>query len=117
VAVELAPEGVDPCIEQVGRFLERLVGFLRQDLEAGARDGVGHSPSEPHRRCHVQFAGLDVQVIIRVWDTPPTPPAAAEGHVPVSIESETGTLVVNQLEYGPAGEMTLPRPGVYEGHA
>ncbi|HZH27297.1 MAG TPA: hypothetical protein VEY95_08950 [Azospirillaceae bacterium] len=56
-------------------------------------------------------------MIIRVWDTPPTPPAAAEGHVPVSIESETGTLVVNQLEYGPAGEMTLPRPGVYEGHA
>ena len=48
MAVELAPEGVDPCIEQVGRFLERLVGFLRQDLEAGARDGVGHSPSEPH---------------------------------------------------------------------
>ncbi|MGW1563078.1 hypothetical protein ACWCQ1_42270 [Streptomyces sp. NPDC002144] len=26
------------------------------------------------------------------------------------------TLVVNQLTLGPAGEMTLPRPGVYEGY-
>ncbi|MFB7931944.1 hypothetical protein ACFC4C_22890 [Streptomyces sp. NPDC056039] len=60
---------------------------------------------------------IDVEVAIRVWDTPPAPPADAEGQVPVSIESETGTLVVNQLEYGPAGEMNLPRPGVYEGHA
>ncbi|MDG5801568.1 hypothetical protein P9869_02610 [Streptomyces ossamyceticus] len=60
---------------------------------------------------------IDVEVAIRVWDTPPGPPADAEGHVPVSIESETGVLVVNQLEYGPAGEMTLPRPGVYEGQA
>jgi hypothetical protein len=60
---------------------------------------------------------IDVEVAIRVWDTPPGPPADAEGHVPVSIESETGILVVNQLEYGPAGETTLPRPGVYEGHA
>lgn len=60
---------------------------------------------------------IDVEVAIRVWDTPPAPPTDAEGQVPVSIESETGILVVNQLEYGPAGEMTLPRPGVYEGHA
>ncbi|MFJ9668808.1 hypothetical protein ACIRPP_30080 [Streptomyces sp. NPDC101219] len=60
---------------------------------------------------------IDVDVAIRVWDMAPDPPAEAEGHVPVSIESETGVLVVNQLEYGPAGEMTLPRPGVYEGHA
>jgi hypothetical protein len=59
---------------------------------------------------------IDVEVAIRVWDTPPAPPAHAEGQVPVSIESETGILVVNQLEFGPAGEMTLPRPGVYEGH-
>ncbi|MBD9735766.1 hypothetical protein IGX29_28990 [Streptomyces sp. H28] len=60
---------------------------------------------------------IKVEVAIRVWDMAPDPLAEAEGHVPVSIESETGILVVNQLEYGPAGEMTLPRPGVYEGHA
>ncbi|MFG2968456.1 hypothetical protein ACGFZS_34835 [Streptomyces sp. NPDC048288] len=35
----------------------------------------------------------------------------------VGIESETGTLVRNQLTMGPAGEMPLPRPGVYEGYA
>ncbi|MFF5143720.1 hypothetical protein ACFY6U_28975 [Streptomyces sp. NPDC013157] len=62
-------------------------------------------------------ADIKVRVTIRVWDTPPKPSADAEGHVPVSIESETGTLVVNQLTLGPAGEMTLPRPGVYEGYA
>jgi hypothetical protein len=60
---------------------------------------------------------IDVEVVIRVWNTPPTPPSDAEGQVSVSIESETGILVVNQLDYGPAGEMTLPRPGLYEGHA
>ncbi|MGV9242547.1 hypothetical protein [Streptomyces sp. NPDC003710] len=60
---------------------------------------------------------IDVEVTIRVWDTSPAPPADAEGQIPVSIESETAILVVNQLEYGPAGEMTLPRPGAYEGHA
>ncbi|MEU6394733.1 hypothetical protein [Streptomyces sp. NPDC046939] len=60
---------------------------------------------------------MQAQVTIRVWDSIPEVPAHAEGHVPVSIESETGILVVNQLESGPAGEMTLPRPGVYEGHA
>ncbi|MEV5959658.1 hypothetical protein AB0M11_38975 [Streptomyces sp. NPDC051987] len=59
---------------------------------------------------------IDVEVTIRVWETPPAPPVDAEGQVPVSIESETGILVVNQLEYGPAGEMALPRPGVYEGY-
>ncbi|MFJ8364598.1 hypothetical protein [Streptomyces sp. NPDC093984] len=60
---------------------------------------------------------IDVDVTIRLWDTPPTPPADAEGHIDISIESETGILVINQLSLGPAGEMTLPRPGVYEGHA
>ncbi|MEU5309039.1 hypothetical protein [Streptomyces sp. NPDC021562] len=60
---------------------------------------------------------IDVKVTVRVWDTPPEPPADAEGHTPVSIESETGILVVNQLTLGPAGQMTLPRPGVYEGYA
>ncbi|MEU3519700.1 hypothetical protein ABZ770_31225 [Streptomyces sp. NPDC006654] len=60
---------------------------------------------------------IDVKVTVRIWDTPPEPPAEAEGHTPVTIESETGILVVNQLTLGPAGEMTLPRPGVYEGYA
>ncbi|MFF4491768.1 hypothetical protein ACFY0F_35840 [Streptomyces sp. NPDC001544] len=60
---------------------------------------------------------IDVEVTIRIWDNPPTPPADAEGHIDIAIESETGILVVNQLGLGPAGEMTLPRPGVYEGHA
>ncbi|GHH87231.1 hypothetical protein [Streptomyces capitiformicae] len=61
---------------------------------------------------------MGVQVTIRIWDTAPPPPADAEGHVPVSIESETGTLVIGQLDRGPADDdVTLPRPGVYEGHA
>ncbi|MGW5211471.1 hypothetical protein ACWEQO_09720 [Streptomyces sp. NPDC004051] len=60
---------------------------------------------------------IDVQVTIRIWDTPPAPPADAEGHVDISIESETGILVISQLDRGPADEMFLPRPGVYEGHA
>ncbi|MGW5249864.1 hypothetical protein ACWEQN_40010 [Streptomyces sp. NPDC004129] len=60
---------------------------------------------------------IDVDVTIRIWDTPPTPPADAEGHIDIGIESETGILVINQLSLGPAGEMPLPRPGVYEGHA
>ncbi|MGV9562976.1 hypothetical protein [Streptomyces sp. NPDC003480] len=61
---------------------------------------------------------IDVDITIRIWDTPlPSPPADAEGHIPVSIESETGILVINQLGLGPAGETNLPRPGVYKGHA
>ena len=60
---------------------------------------------------------IDVTVTIRIWDNPPTPPADTEGHTPVTLESATGILVVNQLTFGPAGEMPLPRPGVYEGHA
>ncbi|GAA3092173.1 hypothetical protein GCM10017562_74240 [Streptomyces roseofulvus] len=53
----------------------------------------------------------------QVWDTPQQPPEDAEGTVPVSLESETGQLVIMQLTFGPAGEMDLPRPGVYDGHA
>ncbi|MEU5689959.1 hypothetical protein DEJ48_38855 [Streptomyces venezuelae] len=60
---------------------------------------------------------IKAQVSIRIWDTVPQVPADAEGRVPVTIESRTGTLVVNELEFGPAGETNLPRPGVYEGHA
>ncbi|MGW5611520.1 hypothetical protein ACWEWI_36770 [Streptomyces sp. NPDC003753] len=60
---------------------------------------------------------IDVDVTIRIWDAPPAPPADAEGHIDIGIESETGILVINQLSLGPAGEMPLPRPGVYQGHA
>ncbi|MFV0131621.1 hypothetical protein ACLGI4_28665 [Streptomyces sp. HMX112] len=59
---------------------------------------------------------MPVDVTIRLWDTPPAPPADAEGQVPVTLESETGLLVVNQLTFGPAGEVVLPKPGVYTGH-
>ncbi|WP_030733258.1 hypothetical protein [Streptomyces sp. NRRL S-237] len=60
---------------------------------------------------------ITVEVTIRVWDAPRRPPADVEGTLPVEIESETGILVVGQFTFGPAGQMTLPRPGVYEGHA
>jgi hypothetical protein len=55
---------------------------------------------------------IPTQVDIRIWDAPPPAPGNAEGHVTITLESETGALVVNQLGYGPAGDMTLPRPGV-----
>lgn len=32
---------------------------------------------------------IDVRVTVRIWDAPPKPPAEAEGHTPISIESET----------------------------
>ncbi|MEV4191997.1 hypothetical protein [Streptomyces toxytricini] len=70
-----------------------------------------------HLYLHSLQSDIEVQVTIRVWDTPQKPPEEAEGTVPVSLESETGQLVVNQLTYGPAGMMDLPRPGVYDGHA
>jgi hypothetical protein len=60
---------------------------------------------------------IPVQITIRIWPTPPAPPADAEGHTTIRLESETGILVIGQLDRGPADEITLPRPGVYEGHA
>ncbi|WKX70368.1 hypothetical protein [Streptomyces sp. XD-27] len=60
---------------------------------------------------------IDVEVIIRVWDTSQPPPASAEGTVPVTLNSPSGTLVIKQFTYGPAGEMALPCPGLYEGLA
>ncbi|MEU4932553.1 hypothetical protein AB0G54_39685 [Streptomyces yokosukanensis] len=47
---------------------------------------------------------IDVEITIRIWDTPPAPPADAEGQIGISLESETGILVINQVGLGPAGE-------------
>ncbi|MEU8779593.1 hypothetical protein [Streptomyces sp. NPDC048606] len=58
---------------------------------------------------------LKVEVTIRVWEAPQPSPVDVEGFTPVSLESETGVLVVGQFALGPAGEMSLPRSGVYEG--
>ncbi|MFD8251555.1 hypothetical protein [Streptomyces werraensis] len=62
-------------------------------------------------------ADIPAQVDIPIWDAPPSAPGDAEGHAAITLDSETGALVVNQLSYGPAGDMTLPRPGVYRGTA
>ncbi|MFV0126409.1 hypothetical protein ACLGI4_01595 [Streptomyces sp. HMX112] len=70
-----------------------------------------------HLYLHSPQSGIPVRVTIRIWPAPRRPPEQAEGSVPVSLESETATLIVGQLTMGPAGEMRLPRPGVYEGHA
>ncbi|GAA2241836.1 hypothetical protein GCM10010104_41770 [Streptomyces indiaensis] len=35
----------------------------------------------------------------------------------VGLAAETGILVIGRLDHGPADDLTLPRPGVYEGHA
>ncbi|GGV82872.1 hypothetical protein GCM10010294_58680 [Streptomyces griseoloalbus] len=70
-----------------------------------------------HLYLHSLQPDIPARIDIRIWDTPPSVPTDAEGHTGVTVESETGTLVVNQFTYGPAGEMILPRPGVYEGHA
>ncbi|MEU9862526.1 hypothetical protein AB0D99_16805 [Streptomyces sp. NPDC047971] len=60
---------------------------------------------------------IRVRVAIRLWESAPPPPADAEGHTPVTLDSETGILVIGQLALGPAGTMDLPQPGLYEGTA
>lgn len=70
-----------------------------------------------HLYLHSLQPDIQVEVTIRIWDSPQKPSDDNEGTVPVTLESETGQLVVNQLTFGPAGVMDLPRPGVYEGHA
>ncbi|MFI1446939.1 hypothetical protein OG280_40025 [Streptomyces virginiae] len=59
---------------------------------------------------------LEVEATVRVWDEPQPSPGEAEGFTEVSLEPETGILVIGQFAFGPAAEMSLPRPGVYEGH-
>ncbi|MFD9374612.1 hypothetical protein ACFWBH_03565 [Streptomyces sp. NPDC059999] len=70
-----------------------------------------------HLFLHSLQTDIEVEVTLRIWDSPQEVLQDTEGTVPVSLESETGQLVVNQLTFGPAGVMDLPRPGVYEGHA
>ncbi|MET9800430.1 hypothetical protein [Streptomyces sp. NPDC006368] len=70
-----------------------------------------------HLYLHSLQPDIPVHITIRTWATPPHPPEDAEGTTPITLESETGLLVINQLTFGPAGECPLPRPGVYEGHA
>ncbi|GAA0437954.1 hypothetical protein [Streptomyces luteireticuli] len=83
-------------------------------IEAASQHVVGNNGY--HLYLHSLQPDIKVQVVIRIWDTRQEPPTGTEGTVPVTLESETGTLVVSQFTFGPAGEMTLPRPGVYEGH-
>ncbi|MCC3770490.1 hypothetical protein [Streptomyces sp. UNOC14_S4] len=83
-------------------------------MEVATRDVVGSNGYHLYL-CSLQ-PDIDVQVVIRVWDTAQEPPKDVEGFVPITLESETGILVVRQFTFGPAGETTLPRPGVYEGH-
>ncbi|MGW6535469.1 hypothetical protein ACWGBV_01640 [Streptomyces sp. NPDC055051] len=84
--------------------------YARSRVEVVAGDGF-------HLYLQTRHPDIAVRVTIRVWDAPQQPPEDAEGTVPVSLESETGRLVIGQVTFGPAGEMVMPRPGVYEGHA
>ncbi|MEU6521022.1 hypothetical protein [Streptomyces sp. NPDC046978] len=85
---------------------EAAVG-ARAEVVAGNGYHVYRHPLQPD---------LGVEVAIRVWDGPQDPPRGAEGHTGISLESETGDLVVNQLTLGPAGVTRLPQPGVYVSH-
>ncbi|WP_369386452.1 hypothetical protein AB5J72_01760 [Streptomyces sp. CG1] len=44
---------------------------------------------------------IDVEVTIRLWDFHPAPLAGAEGQLGISLESEIGILVVNQVDQPP----------------
>ncbi|MFZ3494773.1 hypothetical protein ACODT5_16410 [Streptomyces sp. 5.8] len=70
-----------------------------------------------HLYLHSLQVDVEVQVVINIWAGPQNPPEGIEGTVALTLESTTGQLIVNQLTYGPAGVMELPRPGVYDGHA
>ncbi|MFE6222762.1 hypothetical protein [Streptomyces sp. NPDC057854] len=91
-------------------YVGSVEAYYRSRTQVVAQDGC-------HLYLHCSQPDIAVKVVIRVWDTPKKPLKDVEGTVPVSLESETGRLVINQLPCGPAGEMILPRPGVYDGHA
>ncbi|GLV80144.1 hypothetical protein [Streptomyces hygroscopicus] len=87
--------------------------------DAAAMDAARHqvvAGNGYHLYLHSLQADIPVRITIRIWDAPPPcPPSDAEGSTTVTIESATGNLVINQLTYGPAGAMDLPRAGFYEG--
>ncbi|MER5934981.1 hypothetical protein [Streptomyces sp. NPDC002054] len=85
-----------------------------QALEAAHQDVVGGDGR--HAFLHSLQSGIKTTVVIRIWDTLPPAPADADGYVPISIESPTGLLIINEFTMGPAGEAALPQPGLYEGH-
>ncbi|MFJ3205879.1 hypothetical protein [Streptomyces sp. NPDC086989] len=101
----------------------RIVEVYDRDAYLGDDEALQQSRTQVvagngyHLYLHSLQPDIEVQVTIRVWGTPQKPPEDAEGTIPVFLNSETGQLVVNQLTFGPAGMMDLPRPGVYEGHA
>ncbi|TVL89154.1 hypothetical protein [Streptomyces sp. SAJ15] len=92
------------------------IGATDNDALDAARTQVVAGSSH-HLYLHSLQRDIDVEVVIRIWDTPQPCPTDAEGTVPVTLTSETGTLEINEFTYGSAGEMTLPRPGDYRGHA
>ncbi|MCC3650768.1 hypothetical protein LIX60_04595 [Streptomyces sp. S07_1.15] len=101
----------------------RIIEVYDADAYLGDDDALAASMSQVvagngyHLYLHSLQDDIHVRVTLRIWDAPRSLPEDVEGAVPVSLESETGTVVINQFTLGPAGEMTLPRPGVYEGHA
>ncbi|MEU6862780.1 hypothetical protein ABZ924_05795 [Streptomyces sp. NPDC046876] len=58
-------------------------------------------------------SGVGVEVAIRVHDAPPAMWPPADGSTELTLECATGTLIVGEFTAGVAGEVELPRPGVY----
>ncbi|PJE94483.1 hypothetical protein CUT44_30175 [Streptomyces carminius] len=101
----------------------RIVEVYDEDAYLGDDEALGESRTRVvagngyHLYLHSLQSEIEVEVTVRVWDGPREPSWEAEGDAPVSLESETGTLVVRAFTGGPVGDMSLPRPGVYEGRA
>ncbi|MFD3730442.1 hypothetical protein [Streptomyces sp. NPDC058632] len=101
----------------------RVVEVYDADAHLGDDDTLKASRSQVvagngyHLYLHSLQPDIPVQITLRIWDVPQPALAGSEGHTRVTLEAETGELVVNQFTMGPAGGTELPRPGVYEGHA
>ncbi|XIE81582.1 hypothetical protein AB6O49_34350 [Streptomyces sp. SBR177] len=119
------PDHGDGFLTDTGRGPGQHCHRLRGDAEAylgddQAMDAARHqvvAGNGSHLYLRTLQPDIRVYVTIRLWDNPPPPPADAEGDAPLTLDSQTGILVVNQLTLGPTGEMTLPQPGLYEGTA
>ncbi|MFE9469304.1 hypothetical protein ACFYNW_37935 [Streptomyces virginiae] len=100
-----------------------LVEVYDSDAFTGDDDALQRSRAQVvagnpyHLYLHSLQPEIQVHITIRLWEGPQQPSIDSEGAIALSLESETGVLVVNQLDYGPAGDVNLPRPGVYEGYA